>query len=92
MNFLADNSEWFSLDQNENSVKVILNSTVPLDVLENKQQLVIVVTAQAPGTATARATVIVHLSDCMFKCFLVSQKPKSIYSEFDKISISILVK
>lgn len=49
--------------QSGNSVTVTLTSPIPAAVLANNQQLVFVVNAQSPGSATARATIVISLLD-----------------------------
>lgn len=48
----------------ENVVILELTDPIPPAVTANNQQLVFVVTAQSPGSATARTTVRIALVDC----------------------------
>ncbi|KAJ0179875.1 hypothetical protein K1T71_004466 [Dendrolimus kikuchii] len=59
----GDQSQWFELVMNENSVTLRIISPIPPAVLASNQQLVFVVSAQGTRNSTARATIIIALED-----------------------------
>lgn len=57
----ADNSQFFRVVPNGNSVTIELNTTISLEVLENHEQLIFVIRADKPGSITARAAIVISL-------------------------------
>lgn len=69
----GDDAEWFGLVREENSVKLYLTNPIPSIVLLNSHHLIFEVTAETPGSRTARATVVISLTNrkCSQSNFLI---------------------
>ncbi|XP_052752890.1 uncharacterized protein LOC113511850 isoform X2 [Galleria mellonella] len=59
----GDDSQYFAISRDENSITLNVINTIPPAVLENNNQLLFVIRAQKPGSTTARASVIILLPD-----------------------------
>ncbi|XP_075970616.1 uncharacterized protein LOC142973004 [Anticarsia gemmatalis] len=59
----GDHAQWFEAVVTGNSVTLRQTSPIPSAVLANNNQLVFVIAAQRPGSTTARATIVISLTD-----------------------------
>jgi purine nucleoside permease len=60
---ITENSKWFEVVPENDAMTLALLSPIPPAVVANNQQLVFVITAQRPGSSTARATIVIVLTD-----------------------------
>ncbi|XP_059059362.1 uncharacterized protein LOC131852664 [Achroia grisella] len=57
----GDDSQYFTTVQDGNSVTLNLIQPIPPAILNNKNQLLFIITAQKPGSTTARSTIVISL-------------------------------
>ncbi|XP_037299035.1 uncharacterized protein LOC115444671 [Manduca sexta] len=59
----GDDSQWFGLTRSQNSAILTLTNAIPAAVIANNRNLIFSVVARRPGSADARSTIVIALSD-----------------------------